>query len=100
MPTACAAIPIRPPSSVRSAIRMPSPGSPSRSAGVSSNARSAVEEEFSPSFSSSRVTAKPSAPARTTNALMRSSSRAKTRNVDACEPLVIHCLEPVIRPSA
>ena len=79
---------------------MPLPGSPSRSAGVSSKARSAVEEEFRPSFSSSRVTAKPSAPARTTNALMRSPSRAKTRKVEACEPLVIHCLVPVIRPSA
>ena len=46
------------------------------------------------------MTAKPSAPARTTNALMRSPSRAKTRNVDAYEPLVIHCLAPVMRPSA
>ena len=104
MPTAWAAIPIRPPSSVASAIRIPWPGSPSRSPGVSSNARSAVEEEFRPSFSSSRVTAKPSAPARTTNALMRSSSRAKTMNVEAYEPLVIHCLAPrdaaVDRPRA
>ena len=31
---------------------------------------------------------------------MRSSSRAKTRNVEAYEPLVIHCLVPVMRPSA
>ena len=83
IPTAWAAIPMRPPSSVRSAIDMPLPGSPSRSAGVSSNTRSAVEDEFSPSFSSSRVTAKPSAPARTMNALMRSSSRANTRIVEA-----------------
>ena len=59
-----------------------------------------MEDEFSPSFSSSRVTAKPGAPARTTKALMRSPSRAKTRNVEACEPLVIHCLAPVMRPSA
>ena len=64
---------MRPPSSVRSAIRIPAPGAPSRSAGVPSNARSAVEEEFRPIFSSSRVTAKPSAPARTTNALIASS---------------------------
>ena len=79
---------------------MPPPGSPSRSPGVSSNARSAVEEELRPIFSSSRVTAKPSAPARTTNALIpRSSSRANTRKVAACEPLVIHCFVPVIRPS-
>ena len=83
MPTACAAIPMRPASSVRSAIDMPLPGSPSRSAGVPSKTMSAVEEELSPSLSSSRVTAKPSAPARTTKALMRSSSRAKTRNVEA-----------------
>ena len=55
-PTACAAMPMRPPSSVESAMRMPGAGAPSRSPGVSSKARSAVEEEFSPSFSSSRVT--------------------------------------------
>ena len=54
MPTAWAAIPMRPASSVRRAIRMPAPASPRRSAGVSSNAMSAVEEEFSPIFSSSR----------------------------------------------
>ena len=64
-------------------MRMPCPGSPSRSPGVASNARSAVEEEFRPIFSSSRVTANPSAPARTTNALMRSPSRAKTMKVEA-----------------
>ena len=80
---------------------MPLPAAPSRSAGVSSKARSAVEDEFSPSFSSSRVTAKPSAPgAPRRTGVMRSPSRAKTRNVDACEPLVIHCLAPVMRPSA
>ena len=58
-----------------------------------------MELELSPIFSSSRVTAKPSAPARTTKALARSSSRAKTMKVEACEPLVIHCLEPVMRLS-
>jgi hypothetical protein len=79
---------------------MPLPGSPRRSAGVSSNARSAVELEFSPIFSSSRVTAKPSAPARTRKALGFSPSLAKTMKVDANEPLVIHCLAPVMRPSA
>ena len=47
------------------AMRMPAPGGPSRSAGVSVNARSAVEEEFWPSFSSSRVTSKPGASPRT-----------------------------------
>ena len=94
-------MPMRPPSSVASAIRMPPPGAPSSSPGVSSNDRSAVEEEFRPIFSSSRVTAKPGAPERTTSAVGPcSASRAKTRNVAACEPLVIHCLAPVIRPSA
>jgi hypothetical protein len=79
---------------------MPLPSGPSRSAGVPSKLRSAVEEEFRPIFSSSRVTANPSAPARTTKALMRWSSRANTRNVDACDPFVIHCLDPLMRPSA
>ena len=65
---------------------------------MSSNTRSAVEDELSPSFSSSRATVNPS---RTTKAPIRpSSSRAKTRIVDAWEPLVIHCLAPVMRPSA
>ena len=83
---------MRPPSSVASAIRIPWPGAPSSSPGVSSNDRSAVEEEFRPIFSSSRVTAKPGAPARTTSAVGPcSASRAKTRNVAAYEPLVIHC---------
>ena len=100
MPTACAAMPMRPPSSVRSAIDMPLPGSPRRSAGVSSNVRSAVEDEFRPIFSSSRVTAKPSAPrAHEERARARpSSSRAKTWWTRK-EPFVIHCLAPVIRPS-
>ena len=61
---------------------------------MSSKLRSAVEEEFRPSFSSSRVTLKPSAPRRTTKADARSGSRAKTRKLWACEPLVIHCLVP------
>ena len=57
---------MRPPSSVDSAIRIPCPGAPSSSPGVCSKDRSAVEDEFSPIFSSSRVTAKPGAPRRTT----------------------------------
>jgi hypothetical protein len=72
---------------VASAIRMPPPAAPSRSPGVSSKARSAVEDECRPSFSSSRVTAKPGASPRTTNALMgragSSPSRAKTMKVEA-----------------
>ena len=97
MPTAWAAMPMRPASSVWKAMRMPAPLTPRRSAGVSSKLRSAVEEEFRPSFSSSRVTLKPSAPRRTTKADARSGSRAKTRKLWACEPLVIHCLVPVMR---
>ena len=31
---------------------------------------------------------------------MPASARAKTTNVDACEPLVTHCLAPVMRPPA
>src|SRR4051794_13301622 len=46
-------------------------------AGVSSKSRSAVELECWPSFSSSRVTLKPSAPLRTRKPLMPSPSRAK-----------------------
>src|SRR5512133_631104 len=77
MPTACAAMPMRPASSVWKAMRRPAPLTPRRSAGVSSKLRSAVEEEFRPIFSSSRVTLKPSAPRRTTKADARSGARAK-----------------------
>jgi hypothetical protein len=31
---------------------------------------------------------------------MPASARAKTTNVDACEPFVTHCLAPVMRPPA
>ena len=70
--------------------------------GVSSKPRSAVVEEFRPSFSSSRVTRKPAAPRRTTNALGRSARPGRGRRrgtMWACEPLVIHCLVPVSAPS-
>ena len=69
--------------------------------GVSSKLRSAVEEEFRPSFSSSRVTreARPRRGARR-RPTARSGSRAKTRKLWACEPLVIHCLVPVMRASS
>ncbi|HEX2397126.1 MAG TPA: hypothetical protein VHI73_03200 [Solirubrobacteraceae bacterium] len=66
MPTAWAAIPIRPPSRVESAILIPAPATPNRSPGVPSSTRSAVLEEFRPSFSSSRTARRPSAPRRTT----------------------------------
>ena len=68
---------------------------------------SAVEDELSPSFSSSRVTST-SLPS-TRNALtprapaVAASVRAKTRNVPAWLPFVIHCFEPLSRqpsPSA
>ena len=115
MPTACAAMPIRPPSSVASAMRIPPPGGPSGSHGVASKDRSAVDEECRPIFSSSRVTRKPSAPRRTTKAetgdggpacpgcaapASSASCLAKTLKTWACEPLVIHCLVPVMRPSS
>ena len=103
MPTAWAAIPIRPASSVERAMRMPGAASPSSSPGVRSRARSAVEDEFRPIFSSSRVARKPVAPRRTTKADGRppaAASRAKTTKTWACEPLVIHCLLPVISPSS
>ena len=98
-PTAWAAMPMRPPSRVWRAMRMPAPFTPSSSAGVSSKLRSAVEEEFRPIFSSSRVTAKPVGAAAHDEADARSGSRAKTRKLCACEPLVIHCLVPVMLPS-
>ena len=59
-----------------------------------------MELELSPIFSSSRVTANPGASERTRNALARSPSFAKTMKVEANEPLVIHCLAPVILSSA
>ena len=103
MPTACAAIPIRPPSSV--AIATGSRGSPRRAAGragtSASIARSAVDDELRPSFSSSRVTstcAASSTNAETPRAPACSGSvRAKSRNVPANAPFVIHCFVPVIR---
>ena len=65
---------------------------------------SAVEDELRPSFSSSRVTST-SLPS-TRNALtprvpaVDASVRAKTRNVPAWLPFVIHCFEPLsLQPS-
>ena len=82
MPTACAAMPMRPPSRVDERDAHAAAGARrARSPGVASKARSAVDEEFSPIFSSSRVTLKPSAPRRTTKALASSGSLAKAMNV-------------------
>ena len=100
MPTACAPMPIRPPSSVDIAMRKPRFSSPSsRSSGTSASiARSDVDDEFSPSFSSSRVTstcAASSTNADTPRDPSRSwSVRANSRNVPANAPLVIHCFVP------
>ena len=60
-----------------------------------------VTDEFSPSFSSSRVIRTCSASS--TNAEIPRAPgasgpcRAKSKNVDACAPFVIHCFAPVIR---
>ena len=94
---------MRPPSSVDIAMRKPRPSSPSsRSSGTSASiARSAVDDELRPSFSSSRVTSTCSASS--TNAetprepATSGSVRAKTRNVPANEPFVIHCFVPAMR---
>ena len=58
-----------------------------------------MELELSPIFSSSRVTLKPAAPDAHEEGGGRSSSRANTRNVLAWDPLVIHCLAPLMRSS-
>src|SRR6185437_13777571 len=103
MPSACAAMPMRPPSSVPIATRKPrfsSWSSRSRPTCAPSTTRSFVTEELSPSFSSSRVTRTCSASRM--NALtprapaVSGSVRANKRNVPACRPLVIHCFAPVI----
>ncbi len=101
MPSACAAIPMRPPSSVAIATRKPRPSSyrsRSRSTCTSSSMRSDVVEELSPSFSSSRVTVTCAA-SRTKQETPRApavsgSVRAKSTNVPARDPFVIHCFEP------
>ncbi len=65
MPTACAAMPSRPPSSVVNAIFPPVPGSPSKlDAGTRqpSSTISAVEEHLIPSFFSTLPTEMPGNP--------------------------------------
>ena len=90
IPTACAAIPMRPPSSVAIATAKPLCSSWSSRSGPTrapSSTRSAVEDELRPSFSSSRVTRTCSASRRkaeTPRALVVAGSvRAKRRNVPA-----------------
>ena len=76
-------------------------GPPSRSPGVSSKARSAVEEECRPEL----LLLARDAEARRRRGARRSALAlvgvlARRRGTSwACEPLVIHCLVPVIRPS-
>ena len=73
MPTACAAIPMRPPSSVAIAILKPSPSSPSRSAtGTFTSVRkiSTVPEALTPSLTWWRERSKPGAAASTRKAEM------------------------------
>jgi hypothetical protein len=97
MPTAWAAIPIRPPSSVRqrdphALARLAEPLG-RRVLEREVGGRGGVQAHLLLLARDREAVGA----ARTTNALMRSPSRAKTRNVEACEPLVIHCLAPVMR---
>ncbi len=73
MPTACAAIPIRPPSSVESAILKPWPTSPRRwssSTRTFSKTSCAVSEPLMPSFCSTRPTVRPGEGLPTMNAVI------------------------------
>src|SRR6187397_399509 len=104
MPTAWAAIPMRPPSSVAIATTKPLRSSwsiRSPSTRALSRRRSAVEDECSPSFSSSRVTSTCSASSRKAETprapSVSGSVRAKRRNVEAWLPFVHHCFVPLIR---
>ena len=103
MPQACAAIVMRPPSSVASATLRPSSTTPSRSSpGTSrpSNASSAVEEVCSPSFGISFETVRPSRRS-TRNADTPFGAgppvRAKTMKTSAKPPFVIQVLVPSMR---
>ena len=98
IPTACAAIPMRPPSSVASAIRIPCAGRAEQLAGRvlerEVGGRGGVQAELL-LLAHDREARRAGAhddkrPGRCP------ASRAKTSNVAACEPLVIHCLAPVM----
>ena len=100
MPSACAAIPIRPPSSVPIATRSPCPlrGAGGRADPRALDCEVEVDEELRPSFSSSRVTRTwspsrmnaetPFAPG------VSGSVRANSSTVPAKLPFVIHCFVP------
>mmetsp|Transcript_1151 Transcript_1151/g.3226 ORF Transcript_1151/g.3226 Transcript_1151/m.3226 type:complete len:239 (+) Transcript_1151:88-804(+) len=102
MPSACAAMPMRPPSSVCMAILKPSPGSPSIAAlgtAQSSKMRFAVDDPRIPSLSSGAPTEKPGASRSTRNAEMPLCFRdlsvvAKTTAASASRALVIQALVP------
>ena len=102
MPTACAAMPMRPASSVPSAILNPCPTSPSRwAAGTRQRSKrsSAVSEARMPSLSSVLTTVKPGVPFSTRKALMprcpaARSVCAKTRAAPASRPLVTKIFRP------
>src|SRR6266850_1507861 len=102
MPTACAAIPMRPPSRVDRASLKPPPASPSRfAAGTRQSWKTscAVSDPRMPSLRSSLPTLKPFVPFSTTNAAMpllpfAGSVCAKTIATSAIEPLVMKFFVP------
>ena len=104
MPTACAAIPIRPPSRVAIATAealVLLVQEPVRTDEDAVQAESAVDDELSPSFSSSRVTSTWSPSTRKAETPLVPSSRGRcarrARNVPAWLPFVNHCLAPSSR---
>ncbi len=105
MPTACAAIPMRPPSSVVIAILKPSPSRPSRfSSGTRTSVRkiSTVPEALTPSLTWCRERSKPGVEASTRNAeipraFFAGSVIAKSRQTSASCPQVMNTFCPEIR---
>ena len=105
MPTAWAAIPMRPPSSVVIAILNPSPSSPSRSAaGTRTSVRkiSTVPDALTPSLTWWRERSKPAEDASTRNAEMprvffSGFVMAKRRQTSAAWPQVMNTFWPEIR---
>ena len=102
MPTAWAAMPMRPPSSAAMAILKPSPSAPRRFAAETrhpSNTNSAVSEARSPSLSSTLGTRNPGVPFSMRNAeiprcAFAASVWTKTRATVDSRPLVTNTLRP------
>ena len=102
IPTAWAAIPIRPPSNVVMAIRNPSPSLPTlfaKGTRQSSRAIDTVSELRMPNFFSFFATTKPGVPFSTMKVLiplgpLARSVDAMTRTMSADEPLVIQFFVP------